>query len=84
MESPVGMARIIVKVESFRCQDPICEHEFEKVIREPSAVLSAKCRVRFNGNRPAHCGYLPKLLCHLANACPHLKDVSLQHIMEFR
>jgi hypothetical protein len=26
--------RIYVKVEEFRCQDPACEHEFEKIVRE--------------------------------------------------
>jgi len=25
-----------VKVEEFKCQDKSCEHEFEKVIREPT------------------------------------------------
>jgi hypothetical protein len=28
---------IPVKVEEFRCQDPACEHEFEKIIREPAS-----------------------------------------------
>jgi hypothetical protein len=32
--SPRGTVRLPVKVEEFRCQDPACEHEFEKVIRE--------------------------------------------------
>jgi hypothetical protein len=27
-------ARVPVKVEEFRCQDPSCEYEFERIIRE--------------------------------------------------
>src|SRR5882724_9826250 len=30
------MIKVRVKVEEFKCQDRSCEHEFEKVIREPS------------------------------------------------
>ena len=30
------MIKVRVKVEEFKCQDKSCEHEFEKVIREPS------------------------------------------------
>jgi hypothetical protein len=34
--APTGTVRIRVKVEEFRCQEQSCEHEFEKVIREPT------------------------------------------------
>lgn len=34
LSSPTGKVRLPVKVEEFRCQEPNCEHEFEKVIRE--------------------------------------------------
>jgi hypothetical protein len=33
---PTEQVRFPVKVEEFRCQDPSCEHEFERVIREPT------------------------------------------------
>jgi hypothetical protein len=35
--SPIEKVRIPVKVEEFRCQEPTCEHEFEKIIKEPGA-----------------------------------------------
>ena len=28
--------RIPVKVEEFRCQEQSCEHEFERIVREPT------------------------------------------------
>ena len=28
--------RITVKVEEFRCQEQSCEHEFERIVREPT------------------------------------------------
>jgi len=28
--------RFPVKVEEYRCEDPSCEHEFERIIREPA------------------------------------------------
>ena len=28
--------RIRVKVEEFRCEEQSCEHEFEKIVREPT------------------------------------------------
>jgi hypothetical protein len=34
LSSPTGKVRVPVKVEEFRCQEPSCEHEFEKVIME--------------------------------------------------
>ena len=34
--SPTGKVRFPVKVEEFRCQEQSCEHEFEKIIREPA------------------------------------------------
>jgi hypothetical protein len=34
--SPSGKVRVRVKVEEFRCQEPSCEHEFERIIREPA------------------------------------------------
>ncbi len=36
LSSPTGKVRCRVKTEEFRCQDPACEHEFERVIREPT------------------------------------------------
>jgi len=33
---PSLMMRVPVKVEEYRCQDPACEHEFERIIREPT------------------------------------------------
>jgi hypothetical protein len=36
LTSPDGKAHLPVKVEEFRCQEPNCEHEFEKIIREPA------------------------------------------------
>lgn len=32
---PSEKSHLAIKVEEFRCQDPSCEHEFEKIIREP-------------------------------------------------
>ena len=32
---PTEKVRVPVKVEEFRCQEPSCEHEFEKIVREP-------------------------------------------------
>lgn len=32
-----GKARIIKKIEEFKCQDLSCEHEFENIIKEPLA-----------------------------------------------
>jgi hypothetical protein len=37
LDSPTGKTRLPVKIEEFRCQEQSCEHEFAKVIREPSA-----------------------------------------------
>jgi hypothetical protein len=34
LNSPTGKVRFPVKVEEFRCREPSCEHEFEKIIRE--------------------------------------------------
>jgi hypothetical protein len=34
---PTGTTRLPIKVEEFRCQEQNCEHEFEKVIREPTS-----------------------------------------------
>jgi hypothetical protein len=36
VSAPDGIVRLAVKVEEFRCQEQSCEHEFEKVIREPT------------------------------------------------
>jgi transposase len=36
LSRPTEKVRVPVKVEEFRCQEQSCEHEFEKVIREPS------------------------------------------------
>jgi hypothetical protein len=37
LSTPSGKKRVLVKVEEYRCQDPSCEHEFEEIIKEPSA-----------------------------------------------
>ena len=37
LSSPSGKVRVPVKVEEFRCREQSCEHEFEKIIREPKA-----------------------------------------------
>jgi transposase len=34
LSRPSEKTRVLVKVEEFRCQDPACEHEFERIIRE--------------------------------------------------
>ena len=34
---PTEKVRVPVKVEEFRCQEPTCEHEFEKIVREPGS-----------------------------------------------
>jgi hypothetical protein len=36
MSGPTAIVRLSVKVEEFRCQEQSCEHEFEKVVREPT------------------------------------------------
>ena len=36
MARPGEKTRVPVKVEEFRCQEPTCEHEFERVVREPT------------------------------------------------
>jgi hypothetical protein len=33
---PGESVRIPVKVEEYRCQEQSCEHEFERIIREPT------------------------------------------------
>jgi hypothetical protein len=33
---PKEKIRLAIKVQEFRCQEQACEHEFEKIIREPS------------------------------------------------
>jgi hypothetical protein len=35
LDHPAEKLRLRVKVEEFRCQDPACEHEFERYFREP-------------------------------------------------
>jgi hypothetical protein len=35
LSGPAGKVRFAVKVEEFKCQEQSCEHEFEKVIKEP-------------------------------------------------
>lgn len=32
--APTAKDRLPVKVEEFRCQNPSCEHEFERIVRE--------------------------------------------------
>ena len=36
LDRPAEKARIPVRVEEFRCQEQTCEHEFERIIREPT------------------------------------------------
>ena len=36
LSHPPEKIRIPVKVEEFRCQEITCEHEFERIIREPT------------------------------------------------
>ena len=36
LQSPTEKVRVAVKVEEFRCQEQSCEHEFERIIREPT------------------------------------------------
>jgi hypothetical protein len=36
LSRPTETIRIPVKVEEFRCQELSCEHEFERIIREPT------------------------------------------------
>jgi hypothetical protein len=34
---PTEKVRVPVKIEEFRCQEQSCEHEFERVVKEPNA-----------------------------------------------
>ncbi len=34
---PTEKMRFPVKMEEFRCQELSCEHEFEKIVREPTS-----------------------------------------------
>ena len=36
LSRPMDDVRVPVKVEEFRCQEPTCEHEFERIIRAPT------------------------------------------------
>ena len=36
LSHPTKKVRVPVKVEEFRCQEQSCEHEFERIIREPT------------------------------------------------
>jgi hypothetical protein len=36
LSRPSGSLRVPVKVEEYRCEDQSCEHEFEKIVREPA------------------------------------------------
>jgi hypothetical protein len=36
LDRPTEKHRIPVKVEEFRCQEQGCEHEFERIVREPT------------------------------------------------
>jgi hypothetical protein len=36
LSNPTGKVRFPVKVEECRCQEQDCEHEFERIIREPT------------------------------------------------
>jgi hypothetical protein len=36
VDRPSEKIRVPVKVEEFRCQELSCEHEFERIIREPT------------------------------------------------
>lgn len=37
LSRPTGILRLPVKIEEFRCQDLSCEHEFERIVKEPSS-----------------------------------------------
>ena len=37
LDHPTEKTRVRVKVEEYRCQDLSCEHEFERIIREPTS-----------------------------------------------
>ena len=37
LDHPGEKLQVPVKVEEFRCQDPACEHEFEKFFREATS-----------------------------------------------
>jgi transposase len=41
LADPTRTDRLTIKVEEFRCQKPSCEHEFEKIIGEPTPPTSA-------------------------------------------
>jgi hypothetical protein len=34
LSDPAEKKHLQVKIEEFRCQDPSCEHEFERIVRE--------------------------------------------------
>ena len=36
LQTPTGRVRVPVKVEEFRCQEQSCEHEFERIVGEPT------------------------------------------------
>ena len=35
LNHPAEKIRFPIKIEEFRCQNESCEHEFERIIREP-------------------------------------------------
>jgi hypothetical protein len=35
--NPTEIRRVPVVIEEFRCQEQSCEHEFERIVREPTA-----------------------------------------------
>jgi transposase len=37
LDRPSASVHVPVKVEEYRCEDPGCEHEFERIVREPSS-----------------------------------------------
>ncbi len=37
LADPTRSDKLTIKIEEFRCQEQSCEHEFEKIIREPGS-----------------------------------------------
>lgn len=35
---PLSNIRVPIKVEEYRCQELSCEHEFERILREPDVA----------------------------------------------
>lgn len=42
LSHPTERVRLPIKVEEFRCQEQSCEHEFERIVRDPTAIAVRK------------------------------------------